>query len=148
MLAFPVYHLRCALPPQALLCGGVALAHGHGAVLPQAAVAVVRVLRVAVRHAAAHGPPAPPAHHAPLLRAVCLHAIQRCNKLRIVTLGISGGRSLTGPRRPPISLYTMVPRTEGYAYDVLVWGLSIVQGPFSVAPCQTLALRFASFSSL
>jgi hypothetical protein len=42
-------------------------------------------------------------------------------------------------RRPPISLYTMVPRTEGYAYDVGVWDLSIVQGPFSVAPCQTLA---------
>jgi hypothetical protein len=41
-------------------------------------------------------------------------------------------------RRPPISLDTMVPRTGGYAYDVGVWDLSIVQGPFSVAPCQTL----------
>ena len=72
-------------------------------------------------------------------------------KLRIVTLGISGGRSLTGPlitRRPPISLYAMVPRTEGYAYDVGVWGLSIVQGPFSVAPCPTLTLRCATSSSL
>jgi hypothetical protein len=37
-------------------------------------------------------------------------------------------------RRPPISLYTMVPRTESYAYAVGVWDLSIVQGPFSVAP--------------
>jgi hypothetical protein len=33
-------------------------------------------------------------------------------------------------------------------YDAKVRGLSIVQGPFSVAPCQTLALRFATFSSL
>jgi hypothetical protein len=40
-------------------------------------------------------------------------------------------------RRPPISLYMMVPRTGGYTYDVGVWDLSIVQGPFSVAPCQT-----------
>jgi hypothetical protein len=30
-------------------------------------------------------------------------------------------------RRPPISLYTVVPRTVGYAYDVGVWDLSIVQ---------------------
>jgi hypothetical protein len=41
-------------------------------------------------------------------------------------------------RRPPVSLDTMVPRNGGYAYDVGVWELSIVQGPFSVAPCQTL----------
>jgi hypothetical protein len=35
-------------------------------------------------------------------------------------------------------------------YLVQVWDLSIVQGPFSVAPCQTLglALRFATVSSL
>jgi hypothetical protein len=40
--------------------------------------------------------------------------------LRIVTVGISGGRALTGAvsRRPPISLYTMVPRTEGCTYYV------------------------------
>jgi hypothetical protein len=39
-------------------------------------------------------------------------------------------------RRPPISLHAMVPRTAGYTYDAEVWGLSIVQGPFSVlAPC-------------
>jgi hypothetical protein len=48
-------------------------------------------------------------------------------------------------RRPPVCLYTMVPRTGGYAYDVGVWDLSIVQGPFSVAPCRTL---FATFASL
>jgi hypothetical protein len=33
------------------------------------------------------------------------------------------GDELTGPepRRPPISLYTEVLRTEGHAYDVGVW---------------------------
>jgi hypothetical protein len=41
-----------------------------------------------------------------------------------------------------------VPRTGVYAYDVGVWDSSIVQGPFSVAPCQTLMLRFATFASL
>jgi hypothetical protein len=51
-------------------------------------------------------------------------------------------------RRPPISLDTTVARTEGYTYAANVWDLSIVQGPFSVAPCQTLALRFAIFASL
>jgi hypothetical protein len=33
---------------------------------------------------------------------------------------------------------TIVARTEGYTYDAKVWDLSLVQGPFSVAPCQTL----------
>jgi hypothetical protein len=47
-------------------------------------------------------------------------------------------------RRPPISLDTMVARTGGYTRDVGVWDFSIVQGPFSVAPCQTLAVRFAT----
>jgi hypothetical protein len=42
-------------------------------------------------------------------------------------------------RRPPISFYTIVPRTGGYTYDVGVWDSFIIQGPFSVAPCQTLA---------
>jgi hypothetical protein len=51
-------------------------------------------------------------------------------------------------RRPPISLYTMVPRTGGYTYDVGLWDSSIVQGPFSAAPCQTLTSRFATVSSL
>jgi hypothetical protein len=36
-------------------------------------------------------------------------------------------------RRPPISLYTMVPRTGSYSYFANVWDQSIVQGPFSVA---------------
>jgi hypothetical protein len=60
--------------------------------------------------------------------------------------GVSGGGSLTKAvtRRPPVSLYTMVLRTGGYTYGVGVWDLSIVQGPFSVAPCQTLKLRFAT----
>jgi hypothetical protein len=57
-------------------------------------------------------------------------------KVRIVTwdfgLGIGHGAV---SRRPPISLDTMVPRTEGYTYDAGVWGLYIVQGPFSDAPC-------------
>jgi hypothetical protein len=46
--------------------------------------------------------------------------------------------SLTGPLRDArrFSLYTMVPRTEGYTYDVGFWDLPLVQGPFSVAPCQ------------
>jgi hypothetical protein len=39
-------------------------------------------------------------------------------------------------RRPPISLYTIVARTEGYTYAAKVWALTLVQGPFSVAPCQ------------
>jgi hypothetical protein len=47
-------------------------------------------------------------------------------------------------RRPPVSLDRVVARTGGYAYDVGVWDLSIVQGPFSVT-CQTLELRFATF---
>jgi hypothetical protein len=51
-------------------------------------------------------------------------------------------------RRAPIPLYTMVPRTGGYAYDVGLWGFSIIQRPFSVAPCQTLASRFATYASL
>ena len=38
-------------------------------------------------------------------------------------------------RRPPISLYTMVPRTGCYTYDVGVWDWSIVQGPF---PCRAV----------
>ena len=42
----------------------------------------------------------------------------------------------------------MVPRTGGYAYAAKVWDLSIVQGTFSVAPCQNLTIRFATFSSL
>jgi hypothetical protein len=43
-------------------------------------------------------------------------------------------------RRPPISLYTRLPPTGGYAYDVGVWDSFMVQGPFSVAPCQTFEI--------
>jgi hypothetical protein len=69
------------------------------------------------------------------------------NSCEIVTVGISRGGSLTRAvtRRPPVSLHTMVPRTAGYAYDVGVWGSSIVQGPFSVAPCQTLSVTIRNF---
>jgi hypothetical protein len=35
----------------------------------------------------------------------------------------------------------------GYTNDANVWDLSIVQGPFSAYPSQTLTLRFASFAS-
>ena len=69
---------------------------------------------------------------------------------RIVTLGDFGWESAheAVSRRPPISLDTIVARTGGYAYDVGVWDLSIVEGPFSVTPCQTLMSRFANFSPL
>ena len=43
---------------------------------------------------------------------------------------------------PPIPLYKTVARTRMYTYAAKVWELSIVQGAFSIAPCQTLALRF------
>jgi hypothetical protein len=36
-------------------------------------------------------------------------------------------------------------RTEGYTHDANVWDLSIVQGPFSVAPCQTLRVTIRNF---
>jgi hypothetical protein len=51
-----------------------------------------------------------------------------------------GGDEPTRPvsrRLPPVSLSRMLARTEGYTYDANVWDLSIVHGPFSVAPCQT-----------
>ena len=58
-------------------------------------------------------------------RAEGASEIQRWKKLRIVTYGFQvGDRSLDAP----ISQ---------------VWDLSIVQGPFSVAPYQTLIVRFA-----
>jgi hypothetical protein len=47
-------------------------------------------------------------------------------------------------RRPPISLPRIVARTHMYTYAANVWDLSIVHGPFSVAPCQTLVRPFAS----
>jgi hypothetical protein len=52
------------------------------------------------------------------------------------------GRSRGLYATPPIFLYTLVARTKGYTCDVGVWVLSIVQGPFSVAPRQTLFVVF------
>jgi hypothetical protein len=49
-------------------------------------------------------------------------------------------------RRPPSSLYTFVARNHMYTYDADVWDLSIVQGPFSVAPCQTLIVTIRNAS--
>jgi hypothetical protein len=54
-------------------------------------------------------------------------------------------------RPPPTCLYTMVARTHRYTYDAKVWDVSIVQGPFSVAPflrARSLTLRFAAVASL
>jgi hypothetical protein len=56
-----------------------------------------------------------------------------------------GDRSRAVSRRPPISLDAIVHRTGGYTYYVGVWDLSIVQGPFSVAPCQTLKATIRTF---
>ena len=71
-------------------------------------------------------------------------------QFRVVTFGFLGGRSLTAAvtRRPPKSRDTMVASTGSYAYDVGVWALSIVQGPFSVARAKPYSLRFATFPSL
>jgi hypothetical protein len=69
------------------------------------------------------------------------------NRGEIVTLRDNFGWEIAHEavsRRPPVSLDRVVARTGGYAYDVGVWDLSIVQGPFSVT-CQTLELRFATF---
>ena len=40
----------------------------------------------------------------------------------------------------------IVARTAGYASAPKVWDVCIVQGLFSVGPCQTLIVRFASIS--
>jgi hypothetical protein len=67
------------------------------------------------------------------------------HELRVVTVGVSGGRSLTRPFRDARQDF---PLQDGIPYSHVrrgagVWDLSIVQGPFSVAPCRALALRFA-----
>jgi hypothetical protein len=56
--------------------------------------------------------------------------------VRIVTLGVSGGRSLTRRYATPAG---SPPHddTGGYAYGVGVWDLSIISRTISVAPCQT-----------
>jgi hypothetical protein len=72
---------------------------------------------------------------------------------------VSGGRSLTGPFRDAhrFPFDTIVARTGGYAWCwdfsppdvgmtlllVLAPPTSIVQGPFSVAPCQTANVKIA-----
>jgi hypothetical protein len=75
------------------------------------------------------------------------HKRTAMHKLRIELFGISGGRSLTRPFRDarrflspelyPVLTCTRTPRTFGICPSF--------KGLFSVAPCQTLALRFASF---
>jgi hypothetical protein len=67
-------------------------------------------------------------------------------KWRIVTLGFRVGGRSRGRYATPAE-FTLHDGTGGYTYDDGVWDLSIVQGPFSVAPCQTLKSRFATFSS-
>jgi hypothetical protein len=54
------------------------------------------------------------------------------HKARIVTQGFRVGDKLHAAisRRPPISLYTIVARTEGYTNAVRVWDSSIVKGLF------------------
>jgi hypothetical protein len=68
-------------------------------------------------------------------------------KLRIVTSSDDFGWEIAHAavsRRPPISLDRIVARTHMYTYAATVWDLSIVQGPFSVSPRQTLTRRFAT----
>ena len=57
-----------------------------------------------------------------------------------------GDRSGAPTRRPPISLYTIIPSTGNYTYGVGVWDLSIVQGPFSVGRAKPPIVRFATFA--
>jgi hypothetical protein len=85
------------------------------------------------------------------VRSAQLHCPQTVTamekKLRIEREGFRVGEELTGAvtRRPPISLDTMAPCAGGYTHDVGVWALSIVQGPFSVATCQTLNATIRKF---
>jgi hypothetical protein len=48
---------------------------------------------------------------------------------------------------PPNPSALVVARTEGctYLYAARVWAVSLDQGPFSVAPCQTHIVRLANF---
>jgi hypothetical protein len=72
--------------------------------------------------------------------------LQRCTSCESL-LGISGvgePEHAAVTQRPPITLYTMVPRTHTNTFTASVWDVSIVQGPFSVAPVPNLTLRFAT----
>jgi hypothetical protein len=44
--------------------------------------------------------------------------------------------TLQKPFRLPLRARVLPSLTEGYTYAAKVWRFSIVQGPFSVAPCQ------------
>jgi hypothetical protein len=48
-------------------------------------------------------------------------------------------------RRPPIFLDTIVARTHMYTYAAKLWASSLVQGPISVAPCQSLYITIRNF---
>jgi hypothetical protein len=70
--------------------------------------------------------------------------VHRCTQVANRNVRISGGRSRTRPFTrppPPISLHTIVARTRTYTYAAKVWDPSIVQGPFSVAPCNVVLRR-------
>jgi 3'-phosphoadenosine 5'-phosphosulfate (PAPS) 3'-phosphatase len=63
-------------------------------------------------------------------------------------LGFRVGDRSRGRFATPADFPLHVARTHMYTYAAKVWDLSLVQGPVSVAPCETLALRFATFASL
>jgi hypothetical protein len=44
-------------------------------------------------------------------------------------------------RRLPGPTDTVVARTRGYTYAAEEWASCIVQGPFSVAPCQSRSIH-------
>jgi hypothetical protein len=91
-------------------------------------------------------PPAPPA---PLLTH---RRVFGSAGVSVVALGMARvrGRQIAHAavsRRPPSSLSAGVALGKGYTYATKVWVLSIVQGPFSVAPCQTLCHDSQLFAS-
>jgi hypothetical protein len=95
------------------------------------------------RQAVGHGADdTPRAKQTPFVRQVRRTALQKSGEYRH---GRGFGReiSLTRPfrdaRRFPST--RLFPRTLSCTYAAKVWDLCIVQRPFSVAPCQTLALR-------
>jgi hypothetical protein len=70
-------------------------------------------------------------------------------QLRIVTVGVSGGKSLTGPLRDARRfLSTRWYSVQETTRTALGFGICPSFKAHSVAPCQTLALRFATFASL
>ena len=71
------------------------------------------------------------------------HAIAMEKRNRTVKSFRMGDRS----RRPPLSLDTMVARTEGYTYAAEVWALSLVQRAIS-GPFQTLIVDSPFFFPL